>query len=279
MFRRRREEFSFWPALADFVLAILLLIVILWVADAGMRAVLDLSSPRLKPGEIAVSVNEWNRRRIIPKGMEIVSTIDLEGFKHRIGELQEELNRRPDKPLVFDLEEASGFAFESGKADLPPEFKRKLREVIFPKIQAIVNEFKIDVMEAIGHTDGQPIRRRDVSDIHSRRHPSVIPSQSNLDYKLNGFIVTPNAERTVQSLRFDSNADLALARALAVTVFLQSEFVHSGDKKLTSLSCRGYSGAQIISPATNAIEGAFDKDQPTRRRIELRFTWNPKRGQ
>ena len=261
MFRRSREEFSFWPALADFVLAILLLVVILWVADAGMRAVFDIRNPRLEPGQIAVLSSDWEQCRIIKDGMEIVPRTDIEGYKHRIKELDDELKGRPDKPLVFPLEEASGFAFARGKAELPPEFAKNLREVILPKIKAIVSDFKIEIMEVVGHTDGQPIRQG-----------------SNLDEKLNGFLVTPGAEITIQSLRFDSNADLGLARALAVTSFLQAEFARSGNAKLSGLSCRAYSGAQLISPRTNTIEGALDTDDPSRRRIELRFTWNPTPG-
>jgi outer membrane protein OmpA-like peptidoglycan-associated protein len=258
MFRRSREEFSFWPALTDFILAILLLVVILWIADAGMRAAIAIRSPRLEPGQIAIFRSDWERCRIIKDGMEIVPTTDLEGYKRRIKELEDELKQRPDKPLVFPLEEASGFAFAPGKAELPPEFVKNLREVILPKIAAIVSEFKIEIMEVVGHTDGQPIRQG-----------------SNLDEKLNGFLVTPGAEITIQSLKFDSNADLGLARALAVTSFLQSEFAYSRNTKLSELTCRAYSGAQIISPITNAIEGALNEDDPSRRRIELRFTRNP----
>jgi flagellar motor protein MotB len=314
MFRRDREEVSFWPALADFVLAILLLVLLLWIADTGMRAVWDVSNPRLKRDQIAISKADWDalskdqkaamedlQRRIkLAPDEQVVKVSELERLKAmvanrielKLGErvikaadlaklielkpgeqvamiaeirelekLREEIKRRPDKPLVFPLEEASGFAFESGKAELSSAFVANLREVIIPKVQGIVREFNIEVMEVFGHTDGQPVSR-----------------QSNFDNKLNGLVLNPSADVAIQRLKPGSNADLGLARALAVTSFLQSEFARSGDAKLSALACRAYSGAQIISPVTNTIVGANNEDDPTRRRIELRFTRNPKRG-
>lgn len=302
MFRKHQDETSFWPALTDLVLAVLLLVLILWVADSGMRAVLDsLLPPRIQPGQIAVERKKWDERpeldtnkTFVPKadwerrievhpdemlvkkavwemrvelkkgevvmkdvdGKELVLTTDLEGFKKHIKGLEDELKRRPDKPLVFPLEEASGYAFKSGDGGLPEGFGVLLEQDIVPKIRAIVDEYPIEVMEIIGHTDGTPTKS----------------GSSNLDTMLIGFELGPSSPSVVGKLEAGSNADLGLARALSVASFLTNAFAKSDSPRLKALVCRAYSGAQLISPNDNVVQGAKNEDVPTRRRIELRFT-------
>ena len=189
-------------------------------------------------------------------GKELVLTTDLEGFKKHIKGLEDELKRRPDKPLVFPLEEASGYAFKSGDGGLPEGFGVLLEQDIVPKIRAIVDEYPIEVMEIIGHTDGTPTKS----------------GSSNLDTMLIGFELGPSSPSVVGKLEAGSNADLGLARALSVASFLTNAFAKSDSPRLKALVCRAYSGAQLISPNDNVVQGAKNEDVPTRRRIELRFT-------
>jgi flagellar motor protein MotB len=159
--------------------------------------------------------------------------------------------------MIIPLEEASGFAFEAGHADLPDVFKDKLNSDVIPRILSIVADYPnypIE-MEVIGHTDGNPKG-----------------GSSNLDSLLNGFTLDANAEGKIAKLESGSNADLGMARALSVSAFLHSRFVKSGNAKLEVMACRSYSGAQLIAPVKNLIEGAINEDVPSRRRIELRFT-------
>lgn len=300
MFRKHQDETSFWPALTDLVLAVLLLVLILWAADAGMRSAWDLFFPRIQPGQIAVEKKIWDERpeldtskTFVPKvdwerrievrpdemvvkkadwekrielkkgevvmkdvdGKELILITDLEGFKKRIKELEDQLKLRPDKPLVFPLEEASGYAFAPGHGDLPPGFGDRLEQDIIPKIRAIVDEYPIEVMEIIGHTDGTPKS-----------------GSSNLDAMLIGFELGPFSPNVVGKLEAGSNADLGLARALSVASFLTNAFAKSDSPRLKALVCRAYSGAQLISPNDNVVQGAKNEDVPSRRRIELRFT-------
>ncbi len=300
MFRKHQHETSFWPALTDLVLAVLLLVLILWAADAGMRSAWDSFFPRLQPGQIAVEKKKWEERpeldpnktfvskadwerrievhpdemvvkkadwekrvelkkgEVVMKdveGKELVLTTDLEAFKKRIRELEDQLKLRPDKPLVFPLEEASGYAFAPGHGDLPAGFGDRLERDIVPKIRAIVEEYPIEVMEIVGHTDGTPKS-----------------GESNLDAMLIGFELGPSSASVVGKLEAGSNADLGLARALSVASFLTNAFAKSDSPKLKALVCRAYSGAQLISPNDNVVQGAKNEDVPSRRRIELRFT-------
>ncbi|RYZ71292.1 MAG: hypothetical protein EOP09_04855 [Proteobacteria bacterium] len=200
----------------------------------------------LKPGEIVI--------QDVP-GKEFIPTTELEGLRKRLKELEDEMKRRPDKPLVFPLEEASGYAFALGHAELPPGFGEKLEQDIVPKIRAIVEEYPIEVMEIIGHTDGTPKS-----------------GASNLDALLTGFEFGASSAAVIERLEAGSNADLGLARALSVGTFLMNSFTKSDSPRLQALVCRVYSGAHLISPVENIVQGGLNADTPARRRIELRFT-------
>lgn len=293
MFRRQRDELSFWPALADLVLAVLLLVMILWMTDL----IAARNDPRVKKGEMAVRISDWKRMREIMPDEVVISKTDLEKMielnpsermvkttdwermreiapdervvnasdwerRHEIAPDEmvvkaADWKKRPDKPMIIPLEEASGFAFEPGHADLPDVFKAKLNADIVPRIISIVADYPdypIE-MEVVGHTDGKPKG-----------------GSSNLDSLLNGFTLDANAEGKIAKLESGSNADLGMARALSVSAFLHTRFLKSGNAKLEVIACRAYSGAQLISPAKNLIEGAINEDVPSRRRIELRFT-------
>jgi len=106
-------------------------------------------------------------------------------------------------PPVFDLTDAKGFSFESGKSELTLAFEEKLRVAIIPRIQeAIRNEgFEITVIEIIGHTDEVEVKN----------------GVSNLDKELL-YHLGIDADRP--NLKPAGNAGLGLARATAVRKFL-----------------------------------------------------------
>lgn len=287
MFRKNQDETAFWPSLTDLILAVLLLVLILWAVDAGMRSVWDSSFPRLQPGQIAINKadldkrpeldpnkifvkkTDWDKRvelksdelivrmtdweRRVEMGPDMVSVKKADWDK-RI-ELKEGEVVIRDAPLVIPLEEASGYAFDRGHGDLPAGFGDRLKQDIVPKIEKMVKDYPIEVMEIIGHTDG------------TRKSGT-----SNFDATLNGFEFGPSSPDVIGKLEAGSNADLGLARALSVASFLTSVFAKSESPELKALVCRAYSGAQLISPSSNLVQGAKNEDDPSRRRIELRFT-------
>ncbi len=305
MFRKHQDENTYWPSLTDLVLAVLLLVLILWGVDSGMRSVWDSLFPRLQPGQIAVGEKEWNERpipnpnyvsvkksdldelvkknpdemivkkadwenRVIKESYEIV--VNKAAWEQRVekkpdeivvkkADFEKRVELKPgevvmrDAPLVIPLEEASGYAFAPGHAELPAGFEERLRQDIVPKIRKMVEAYPIEVMEIIGHTDGTPKT-----------------GSSNLDSMLMGFEFGPSSPSVIGRLQAGSNADLGLARALSVASFLNNEFDKSQSPRLGSLVCRAYSGAQLIAPNSNMVSGAKNEDIPARRRIELRFT-------
>ncbi len=151
-----------------------------------------------------------------------------------------------EKPPLVRLTERESFRFSTGSYVLSPEFIKAL-DLRVPEILQTIKKYRIDSVEVIGHTDGQPS-----------------PGVSNLDNLL------PNANPfvTLSGYRAGSNADLGLLRAVAVANHLNARLDPDGKMGLTF---RPYSAGSLI-----ANDGAYapaDKtDRVDRRRIELRFT-------
>ncbi len=146
-------------------------------------------------------------------------------------------------PILID-EKSGKFSFTSNSAKLSPDLKKYLNEQKIPEIQNILQNHDIDFIQVIGYTDSQEINRT-----------------GNLDRKLDK--VTFNQEK-VDVLIPGSNTDLGLMRALAII----QEIERSG--KIKGTKFQAYSAAQIYDENGNLIK--FDrKDNPTLRRIEIRF--------
>ena len=163
----------------------------------------------------------------------------------------------PCDSIIFELKETEGYIFEKSKADIS-SFKDKLLKEI-PKIKGKFNElnskYGIDTIEIIGHTDFTPVI-----------------SKSNLD---NLIIDVIAKKQNASKLRFGSNADLGLTRALNVGLFLKNE--------INNANIKVYSAAQLIDPTGQMItrelklnQGNEDNDakknDDKKRRIEIRFT-------
>jgi hypothetical protein len=140
-------------------------------------------------------------------------------------------------PPIINLSEAEGYFFEVGSAELSDEFKAAL----------------VDVIEVIGHTDEQVIRRR----------------YSNLDEALMDVVKTGN----IASLVPADNAGLGISRAVAVvTRLLQDSRLQKQFSRILPMS-----GAQLIQVDDTLSQGAVG-DVRERRRIEIRLRKYEKGG-
>jgi flagellar motor protein MotB len=153
-----------------------------------------------------------------------------------------------DKPPIIDLDEARNYTFQSGSAELSPDFKKKIIEEIIPKLTRILDKYNVDVIEVIGHTDGQPVNTK----------------QSNLDQVLEDVVLE---NKPIESLVYGSNAEIGLIRAIAVGKFIKN----NAEGKLKEITFNFYSAAQLIPP-NGDLRTINRNDDAKRRRIEIRFT-------
>ena len=159
-------------------------------------------------------------------------------------------NAANQKPPLIKLTEAQSFRFDTGSYKLSPEFKNRLNKVTTNMVNDIV-KYRIDTIEVIGHTDGQPS-----------------PGISNLDIKLlNEF---ENSGEIINGLQTGSNVDLGLLRALSVAAFLREKLKH---KDVIMPSILAYSASSLIN-LSGQYQPADPSPQSQRRRIEIRFTRN-----
>ena len=151
-----------------------------------------------------------------------------------------------EKPPLLRLTERESFRFGTGSYTLNTQFKAALDNRM-PWIQEQIKRYRIDSVEVIGHTDGQPS-----------------PGKSNLD------LLLPKAggSGSLKGYQAGSNTDLGLLRALAVASYLKEKFSENG---IHDVTVRPYSAGSLI-----AVDGVYapadKKNRADRRRIELRFT-------
>lgn len=155
------------------------------------------------------------------------------------------LGKKGEWPPFFNLSEAGGYFFESGKATLRPDFVMKLDIQIIPLLKRYVEEYGVDVVEVIGHTDEVPMA-----------------GESNLDDLL---IPVSEMKTPIEALQSSDNAGLAMARAVAVVRILRA------DPRLEGIVILPLSGAQLIVPVDKAADGSSTLSDQSRRRIEMRL--------
>lgn len=148
-------------------------------------------------------------------------------------------------PPFFNLSEADGYYFDSGKATLRPEFKENLKIRVIPKLAENIREYDVDVVEVIGHTDEVPMVGR-----------------SNLDSQL---ISASTGKVDIGNLRSTDNAGLAIARAVSVVQLLRA------DPSLKRVAILPLSAAQMIVPTDKLADGTSAESNQSRRRIEIRL--------
>ncbi len=173
-----------------------------------------------------------------------------------IGEASRQFSLDNHKPKIIELP-SEIYQFNSGKADLPQNLKDDLRgkngKILKDIQQQIENSHgKVDVIEVIGHTDGQEVGLLSCNNTNG----------SNLDKNLEE--VAKN-NQDVSILCPGSNADLGLMRALAVVKELQKVQLQK------KVSFRAYSAAQLLLPRNQGFASLDRKPDVKRRRIEIRF--------
>lgn len=153
-----------------------------------------------------------------------------------------------EKPPLLRLTEEQSFRFDSGSYSLSPSFKKNLDNRI-PEIKKTIMKYRIDSVEVVGHTDGQPS-----------------PGMSNLD------LLLPKAGQspTLTGYQAGSNTDLGLLRAVAVANYLRIKLDPQG--KL-GLIIRPYSAGSLVAN-DGRYAPADTRDRADRRRIDVRFTRN-----
>ncbi|AFZ30213.1 hypothetical protein Glo7428_1655 [Gloeocapsa sp. PCC 7428] len=160
-----------------------------------------------------------------------------------------EIQTPKSPPPILVIEDEGAYRFASGSAEIPPAMNAYIKNKIVPEIERNTKEYQINVVEIIGHTDGQGNGN----------------ATNNLDQNLEK---VANASIPVSQLKAGSNADLGLMRALAVVRILH-DLQSKG--QLKGLKFRAYSAAQLILPDGN-FASVNRKPDATRRRIEIRFT-------
>ncbi|BAY28863.1 hypothetical protein NIES2107_06950 [Nostoc carneum NIES-2107] len=169
-----------------------------------------------------------------------------------------------EKPTIIELP-AEKYEFTSGSAVLPQKLKKDINQngIILKEIENNIKQIensnkKVDVIEVIGHTDGEEVGSLNCSNQNG----------GNLDTKLEE-VATRNKD--VSILCPGSNADLGLMRALAVVKELQNVQRQRKSGLFKRLKFRAYSAAQLLLPDDQGFAPPDRKDNPKRRRIEIRF--------
>ena len=159
-------------------------------------------------------------------------------------EASDKQDGKHDWPPIIPLREAEGYKFDTGSAEVSPDFDERLRTVIKEAIIATIEKYPADVIEVVGHTDERPIN-----------------GASNLDTSL---IAVLRGGASASQLTSADNVGLGMARAAAVALVLQS------CPELTEFKIIPYSGGQIIEPGDRLATGENSGDREERRRIEIR---------
>ena len=155
-------------------------------------------------------------------------------------------------PPNIIIEGAGKYAFNLGQAELTSDLKKFIGDELTEAIEDNFSKYNINVVEIIGHTDGQPLDGE----------------ISNLDKNLEKVV---NNNISAKDLKAGSNADLGLMRALAVVTELQR--LQRDENRLQGVSgFRAYSAAQLTLRNGDFAKPDDQDDDPLRRRIEIRFT-------
>jgi flagellar motor protein MotB len=157
---------------------------------------------------------------------------------------QPELSGEHNWPPIIPLDEAAGYSFDTGSAELSDSFADKLKSEIRQRILDHLRDYKADVVEVVGHTDERPIN-----------------GASNLDNSLIGVF---SGQVPAARLSAADNVGLGMARAAAVAQVLQLCI------ELEDIKVIPYSGGQVIERGDRLATGQNSGDRSERRRIEIR---------
>ena len=206
---------------------------------------------QLKQGSSRLELLLNRNRRLLQRSNNRIKYLEsqIQKSNSRVNILESDIKRLKSAPPVVVIQDSGEYQFASGSADLPSGLEEYITEDLVKKIEEISQTRNLYVVEIIGHTDGQ---------VNAN-------STSNLDKQLEA---VANGERSINSLRAGSNADLGLMRALEVLKQLQS-IQQQG--RLQGVQFRAYSAAQLLLPS-GEFSNINRKPDASRRRIEIRFS-------
>lgn len=231
------EDLNVWPAFTDlmsnaFMILVLFLFLTIIISQINKSEINNIDKNAQNSKQLALKVKQLQQQ---VKYLQI----QLESEK-----------KATDAPPIIVIKDEGAYRFASGSAEISQEMLNYILKQIVPEIEARTKQYGINVVEIIGHTDGQ----------------ANAQVTSNLDVNLEN-VVSGNIP--VGNLRAGSNADLGLMRALSVVKALRD--IQTKENRLSGLSFRAYSAAQLILP-NGQFAAIARQDDVTRRRIEIRFT-------
>lgn len=148
------------------------------------------------------------------------------------------------QPPLITLRESDGYSFASGSAELDAEFARRLKDEIIPQILKLSVAHKAEVVEVVGHTDGEPFERN-----------------GDLDKKLHKGL----AALADETLRPSDNVGLGLVRAISVALALRAAGLRE-PYVLIPLSA-----GPLVAPGDAVVPSSYTQGDASRRRIEIRL--------
>lgn len=181
-------------------------------------------------------------RAMVDRGLTLVETISR---VDTVVELEPPSPSGHDWPPMITLGNDE-FRFVTSSAELSDAFRKRLETDIAQQVRDLLQQYDVDVVEVVGHTDEQPIKSTQQSTLDTLAIPVL------------------NGEAPITDLKPVDNAGLGLARAIAVANVLERELGSTG-VKIVPLS-----GAQLILPGDIVSTGLNPNDDRNRRRIELR---------
>jgi hypothetical protein len=162
------------------------------------------------------------------------------------------LKEHQQPPLIV-LDEAHGYSFSSGSANLNQNFKVSLNNSVIEKIEKFAKKYKCDIVEIYGYTDGKPF---------GRNHAS----KQSFDKSLHNCLLRGC---NMDSIQASSNLELGMKRAVSVVQFLTPKLV----KKSSIIKIiRPYSGGGFIDEGGKIASMDEVSNNKLRRRIEIRLS-------
>ena len=162
------------------------------------------------------------------------------------------LKEHQQPPLIV-LDEAHGYSFGSGSANLNQNFKVSLNNSVIEKIEKFAKKYKCDIVEIYGYTDGKPF---------GRNHAS----KQSFDKSLHNCLLRGC---DMDSIQASSNLELGMKRAVSVVQFLTPKLV----KKSSMIKIiRPYSGGGFIDEGGKIASMDEVSNNKLRRRIEIRLS-------
>ena len=202
---------------------------------------------------LTIIISQITKEQNKPVQNSVNLAVKIKQLEQQVKYLQTQIQSQKsstDTPPIIIIKDQGDYRFASGSADIPEKMSIYILKQIVPEIEIRTKQYGINVVEIIGHTDGQANGK----------------VTSNLDVNLENVV---SGNLPVGKLQAGSNADLGLMRALSVVKVLRD--IQKKENRLSGLSFRAYSAAQLILP-NGQFAAIARKEDVTRRRIEIRFT-------